>query len=250
MDPEVTRRHRPLHDLLVATLVGLSWFVLARVSFELSRKLVLAGWFRGVPWWHVLSTVRLMLGLAAYIPLAIAITWRTTPSMSSRLRALGLLPSTWGAAACGMALVAGGVLVAGPVVVYSRVAGNLGSTVMGILSGLQPPVVEEFLIRGIVWAILARRSSTSTALAWSSLLHWTYHLEFGLEASLVSAAYSALVCGGARLASGTIWPGLVFHLILNAGAGQVLFPAGVLVAGAWVLVSVIRKRRGRTSGCS
>ena len=209
---------------------------------------MLAGWFRDVPWWHVLSTVRLVLGLAAYVPLAIAVTWRTTPSMNGRLRTLGLAPPTWGAAACGVALVAGGVLVAEPAVVYSRLAGHLGSTVMGVLSGFQPPVVEEFLVRGIVWAILARSSSGATALAWSSLLHWTYHLEFGLEASLVDAAYSALVCGGARLASGTIWAGLVFHLILNAGAGQVLFPAGILVGGAWVLVGVIRRRRGRTRG--
>lgn len=241
---------RQVGALLLATLVGLSWFVLARVSFQLSRKLVLAGWWHGVPWWHVLSTVRLVLGLFVYIPVAVLVVRRSASSSERPSVVLGLFPPTWAAVACGAVLVSAGVLAVGPAVVYSRVLSHLGSSPMSVLGALQPPVVEELLARGIVWEILAAEFPAAFALVWSSLLFWTWHLEFGLTASLVTGAYGAIVAGGARLVSGTIWVGLLFHLMANANAGQELFPTVLVIGGVWLLATRVRSRRGRTSGCS
>ncbi len=248
VDGWLSHHRRRRVDLLLATLVGLSWFALARVSFELSRMAVLAGWWHGVPWWHVLSTVRLVLGLAIYVPVAAVVAWRTAPSARSRLVAIGLLPQTRMAAACGGVLLILGMLIAGPGFVYSKIAEHFGSSVMSLLAGLQPPVVEEFLVRGIVWAILAQSFPAAFVLVWSSLLHWTFHLEFGFGASIITGVYGGVVLGGSRLVSGAIWVGLLFHLAGNAGAGQALFPAVLTVGAGCALANVVRTRRGRTRG--
>jgi membrane protease YdiL (CAAX protease family) len=161
---------------------------------------------------------------------------------------LGVLPSSGAAAAVGVVVAVAGLVVAGPVLVISRVQAQLGSSVATILGGLQPPVVEEFLVRGIVWAVLARSWPVGMAFGWSSLLFWTFHLEFGLAASAITGVVGAVVEGGARLLSSTIWVGMLFHLVGNSGVGQPLFPLVALSGVVFLAASWVRARRGRTSG--
>lgn len=219
-----------LHDFLLATFLGLSWFLLAHVSAMIGRGSLAIGWFTQEAWWHVLSATMLILGIAVYVPVAVYVTRSPDGSKRARLRALGLLPSSRTAVIRSAILVVTGVIVSGPIAVWDALQEHFHDSPLGVLASLQPPLIEEFLVRGIVWAVLLRSFPASVALVWSSVLFWVWHWGFGLAASSITAGIGLLACAFPRLASGLIWPGVVFHLMGNAGIGQFLVLPVALVA--------------------
>jgi len=147
-----------------------------------------------------------------------------------------------------LVVVVAAVLSTGPAAVWTQVRQFLDGSFLSIMSGLQPPIIEELLVRGIVWAVLARSFSPGVVLLWSSVLFWSWHLEFGLMSSGMTGAWGALVCGLPRIATGLIWPGSLFHLMGNAGAGQFLIPPVALVAAGFIGWDVVETRSRRARG--
>jgi membrane protease YdiL (CAAX protease family) len=164
----------------------------------------------------------LIVGLLFYVPIAIIVTRERGRMRSARLASLGLLPSSKTGAPWSLALIAVAVVTCGPTAILIAIRDSFRVSPLGILANLQPPILEEFLVRGIVWAVLLRNFSGGVALAWSTLLFWTWHWEFGISASIMTAGWATLACALPRLASGLIWPAVIFHLMCAASIGQSL----------------------------
>ncbi len=240
------RKERRLHDFLLATLIGLSWFLLARGGFEVARGLALGGYLRSPTWWPILSSTMLVIGLAVYVPIGLLVVGGARNPVS-RLVALGVLPRSRAMVARAAALVVAAVLVSGPGAVWSHLVAHFDGGLLNVLGGVQPAVVEEFLIRGIVWAVLARSFSAGSTLLWSTALFWTWHWEaFGIEGSALNMLWVVFVCCLPRIATGLIWPGVVFHLLGSANYGLFLVPPVALLSAVIIWVDRRKSRGGLT----
>ena len=236
-----SRRQRRVHDFLLATLIGLSWFLLARGSFWVARGLALSGYLPNPRWGPLLSSTMLLLGLVAYVPIGLLAASGARRDVG-RLVALGVCPSSMSMAVRGILLVVAAVVFSGPRPVWNHLAAHFEGGLLNMLGGIQAPVVEEFVIRGIVWAVLARSFSIGVALTWSTVLFWTWHWEaFGLQGSAINMVWAVLACCLPRIATGMIWPGVFFHLLGAAKYGQFLVPPVALSSA--VLIWVDRRKR-------
>lgn len=209
-------RSRRRSDLLLATLFGVSWFLLARASYHLALWLHPVA--PGVGWRPLLGSIRLVLGAVLYLPAARLVLRKNREPVPV---GLGLRATRWGLAR-GLALVvlslvANLLLQPRPEDVWRRLVQHIGEDWLSLGKALQPPLVEEFLARGLVWGLAARSWPSWVAVAWSTALFGSWHLEQGL-ASTVSITICALpLFAGPRLLSGSIWPGAALHLFTNAG---------------------------------
>ncbi len=79
------------------------------------------------------------------------------------------------------------------------------------------PVVEELVFRGFMWDALRRMGSPRLALVGSSFLFALYHMDPAQSSALLITAFTL---GWVRWVSGSIWPGVVIHM-LNNGLGVV-----------------------------
>ncbi len=111
-----------------------------------------------------------------------------------------------------------------------RIAGSLALW-LGYIAFLIPlSLGEELLWRGLFWRELARRPFRPWAATWVTGLCWTlWHLPFdgwsGPGNRLLPCLSPAFMLSFLRLASGSIWPCVVFHAVFDAtGALQWAFP--------------------------
>jgi len=227
--------------------LGVSWYLLAESSFRLAL------WLRPltphVPWRSLLGSLRLALGVAFYVPAALALLRASGEPRRLALVRLGALSSRpdllRGAILVAMALAAN--LVWQPALTGSRLAQRVGTGWLSLGGALQPALVEEFLARGLVWAIVARSWSPWWALAWSTAVFGSWHLEQG-----IGAAVSILICAlplfaGPRLLSRSLWPGAALHFVTNSG----LVEPTLCAAAAWSLgVYLWDRQRGFSGGAS
>ncbi len=95
---------------------------------------------------------------------------------------------------------------------YSSLKGDL---LIVILVCFIAPVVEEGFFRGLAWATLLKRSiSELGTLSATSLLFVIAHFPSDIN-SLLQLIGMALALGLMRYFSGSIWVGVVFHIIMN-----------------------------------
>jgi membrane protease YdiL (CAAX protease family) len=79
------------------------------------------------------------------------------------------------------------------------------------------PLVEELVFRGFMWDALRRVGSPRLALVGSSLLFALYHMDPAQSSALLLTAFTL---GWVRWVSGSVWPGVVIHVI-NNGLGVI-----------------------------
>lgn len=79
------------------------------------------------------------------------------------------------------------------------------------------PLVEELVFRGFMWDALRRMGSPRLAMVGSSLLFALYHMDPAQSSALLITAFTL---GWVRWMSGSIWPGVLVH-VLNNGLGVV-----------------------------
>lgn len=79
------------------------------------------------------------------------------------------------------------------------------------------PLVEELVFRGFMWDALRRMGSPRLALVGSSFLFALYHMDPAQSSALLITAFTL---GWVRWVSGSLWPGVLIH-VLNNGLGVV-----------------------------
>jgi ABC-2 type transport system permease protein/sodium transport system permease protein len=98
-----------------------------------------------------------------------------------------------------------------------------------IAMALIPGIVEEFFFRGYLYSALAAASRPWSAIIVSALLFGAFHLFLGGSPALerfLPSTLMGLVLALVRWRSGSIWPGVVLHVLHNGLLLSVdLFPA-------------------------
>lgn len=219
----------------------MSWFLLAEASYNLSL------WLRpraaDVPWRPLLGSLRLALGVAIYVPAAFALLRTSGEPRRLALVRLGALSSRpdllRGALLVTMALAAN--LAWQPALTGSRLGEHVGTGWLSLGRALQPALVEEFLARGLVWALVCRSSSPWWALVWSTAVFGSWHLELGVDAAMSVMICTLPLFAGPRLLSRSIWPGAALHFLTNGG----LVEPTLWAATGWCLgIYLWDRRRG------
>ena len=98
-------------------------------------------------------------------------------------------------------------------------AGEVKSLILfALLFSLINAVFEELIWRGPLFASLIRRASVPYALVVTSLGFGLLHLAIGIPLALsLLFSFAGLFYGGVVHKSGSIYPAIVFHFVLNMG---------------------------------
>lgn len=89
-----------------------------------------------------------------------------------------------------------------------------GGLSFGLAAGAAGGVFEELLFRGLMLPALSMMHGPGVAVAVQALLFGALHAYQGLS-GVVMAGLLGLAFGGATVVSGSLWPALVAHVLLN-----------------------------------
>lgn len=99
---------------------------------------------------------------------------------------------------------------------------------IGFTLVVMPPLVEELLFRGFLYTSLRQKMSFISSAVLTSLIFAVGHLQIGNDAPLLWAAaldtfILSLVLCHLREKTGSLWPGIIIHMIKNALGFTVLY---------------------------
>ncbi|MEQ1567441.1 MAG: CPBP family intramembrane glutamic endopeptidase [Myxococcota bacterium] len=100
--------------------------------------------------------------------------------------------------------------------------GGFEAVTMAITVGLLAPVCEELIFRGYLWSAFERSAPPWVALVVTSSVFAAYHLD---PPQVIGVVPIAFVLGWVRWHTGSVWPGVVMHVVNNTFA---------LAIAAWV----------------
>jgi membrane protease YdiL (CAAX protease family) len=90
-----------------------------------------------------------------------------------------------------------------------------GAIGMVLLAGLATPFCEEILFRGVLYSWLAERLDWTLAAVLSAILFGAGHFRFGKMVA-IAAAVGGVVLAAAYHYSGSLWPPVIIHTVVNA----------------------------------
>jgi membrane protease YdiL (CAAX protease family) len=93
---------------------------------------------------------------------------------------------------------------------------------------LLPPLIEEFIMRGFLFTALLKRMRFIFAAILTSIVFASAHLQFGSNAPLLWVAaidtfMLSLVLCFMRYKTGSLWPGIMLHMLKNYVAFMTIF---------------------------
>ena len=101
-----------------------------------------------------------------------------------------------------------------------------------ITFALVPAVFEELCFRGFLFASLRERLSGAWTVIVTALLFGFFH-EVLFPGKLIPTAVLGLVLGWVRLRTGSIFPGIVMHAVLDAFVFTIIYYRDELLARGW-----------------
>jgi len=101
-----------------------------------------------------------------------------------------------------------------------------------ITFALVPAVFEELCFRGFLFASLRERLTGAWTVIVTSLLFGFFH-EVLFPGKLIPTAVLGLVLGWLRLRTGSIFPGIVMHAVLDAFVFTIIYYRDDLLARGW-----------------
>ena len=223
----------------LAVALGLSWFALVAIARWLSPLHT----FEADDWWPQASIWRLIVGIVLYLVL-VPLLWRllTREPRHTWGAITGLRPPQtrtqwlWTAAILLAVLIPGLTLLDGT----ARLAAHLATPVL-ILAALQPPVVEEVLMRGLFVHICehARVGPVATTLLGTVVFTIWHIAAFDVVNGLITGLFSIPFFYVTRYLTGTVWVPIVVHLlgnaaVLNGAAMLALFLVELAALALWL----------------
>lgn len=222
--------------MALAVALGLSWFALVMIAGWLSPLHT----FATGDWWLQASIWRLIVGVVLYLAV-VPLLWRRFFPGDSWAATTGLaLPRSrrqwvWSAAILLAVAVPGLTLLDGA----ARLSAFVATPVL-LFAALQPPIVEEVLMRGLFVRIGDRAGFGPLAVTLTGTAVFTvWHVaSFDLVNGLVTGLFSIPFFYVTRYLTGTALVPIVVHLLgnaglLNAGAILALFVVELVAAVLW-----------------
>ncbi|MHB8510137.1 MAG: CPBP family intramembrane glutamic endopeptidase [Candidatus Dormibacteria bacterium] len=124
-----------------------------------------------------------------------------------------LIPTIVGGGISGLTLV-GAALVTAPTVHLP----NVGQVFQGVLLfGFFTAPAEEFLFRGVMYALVERHTGAAMATVITSLAFAVAHIPVYGIVSLPLALAAGLLLGWLRWWSGSLWPSVAVHAVADLG---------------------------------
>lgn len=235
-------RNRRWWLLAIAVALGLSWFGLVVIARWLSPLYT----FEAGDWWPQASIWRLIVGVALYLVL-VPLVWRRFHPRDSWGAITGLrAPCTraqwlWSAVLLLAVLVPGLAMLDGAAQVSAAVA-----TPVLLAAALQPPIVEEVLMRGLFVHIAERGGFGPVVVTLVGTVVFTlWHVvSFDLASGLITGLFSIPFFYVTRYLTGSVLVPIVVHLLGNAGAlnGIAILALFLVELGALVVWFAARRR--------
>jgi membrane protease YdiL (CAAX protease family) len=203
----------------------------------------------GIPFLDLYGLTSFVVGLGLCLLAAPLCISGAFPHYGRFLRESGVVLNrrvlAWIPAAVATTLLLAAAYGSAPAHLCGQLMKHSGSTPFTVLRALQPPVVEEVLLRGVVLGLLLRYERAWVAVLWSSCLFGLWHYPQGLHAVVSIAVVSVFLFAIPRLLTASVVPGALAHLFTNANVviptlwGQILVSAFALV-----FLRVAARRRG------
>ena len=230
---------------LVATLVGLSYIP---VLYWICPRLAgFVGLSAAIPFRGALTITTLAIGLSVCFCSVPLCTSGTVRSYSRSLREAGFSVNArviaFVGGAIGTTVALASAVGMPPLLFTQQVRGYFGATAFTALAAVQPAIVEEFLLRGIVLGLLLRFERWWVAVLWSSGIFGLWHFPQGGGAVLSIGLVSIFLFAVPRVLTASIFPGAVAHLLTNANVVLPTIWGYVVVSGITVLLFAIRARK-------
>lgn len=200
--------------LALAVALGMSWFAVVWIARLLEPLHSFSA-----EWWPTASIWRLVVGCLLYL-VVVPIAWRRFfPDSWARITGLRA-PTTraqwlWTLAILVAVLVPSLAFVGG----VGKLSAALATPVL-IFAALQPPVVEEVLMRGLFVTVCERGGygPLLTTLVGTAVFTVWHVVSFDLTNGLITGLFSIPFFYVTRYLTGTTLVPIVIHLVANAGA--------------------------------
>jgi membrane protease YdiL (CAAX protease family) len=229
-------------SFLLATLFGLSWFLLLLVAILIGNTIAGSLIVRSrhptaeqLPvFTYATDMTLLVLGLLFCLLIAPLILRVGRGNYGRFLADIGVLGGSWraGVAAASLIMLTALIALFAPASVS---ASFWRSDLFPWIDLAQAPLVEEMLFRGIVLALLLKRFPAWFAILWAAVLFVPPHLGLGPLLALENGLVFGVTQGLLRLRTRSIWPGVVAHYIFVSAIGNPILIAYGVVLGVLLL---------------
>jgi membrane protease YdiL (CAAX protease family) len=235
-----------LHTFLVATLIGVS-YVPALLLFPILAAALHRS--SGIPFRDLYGLTSSIVGLGLCFLAAPLCIPGAFPHYSRFLRESGVVLNrrvlAWLSAAVATTFLLAAAYGTAPAYLCGQLMEHFGSTPFTVVRALQPPLVEEVFLRGIVLGLLLRHERAWVAVLWSSCIFGLWHYPQGSHAMVSIAIASVFLFAVPRLLTASVVPGALAHFFTNA---NVVMPTlwGHILVGAITLLflRIAARRRG------
>jgi membrane protease YdiL (CAAX protease family) len=236
--PQLSRRA----TFVLATLFGLTWFLLLILAFLIGNTIAGSLIVRSrhataeqLPiFTYATDMAMVALGLLfclLIVPIILRVGRR---NYGPFLLEIGVLGGSWRAVVSALGLILLTTLIA--LFMPTSVSASFWrSGLFPWIDLAQAPLVEELLFRGIVLTLLLKRFPAWFALLWAAVLFMPPHVGLGPVLLLENGLVFGVTQGLLRLRTRSIWPGVVAHYAFVTGIGSPILIAYGAVLGALVV---------------
>ena len=226
--------------LIVTTVIGLSWFVIAIASYSVARALFPHS-LHGELIFANASLI--ILGYTLYL-FGVPLLFDSRRELLSFWRRIGFFYFDRKSVVMFSLFVILTLIIGGA---SGEIQKQFGNQTLPIITSIEPPLVEELMFRGIILTLLLRTYSRWFAILWSSLLFAFIHIELGGEYMIMAFLGALIVFSVLRIQSKSIWSGAFAHFAMIKGLAGATLVSFVVLELVLLCSRLIRVVRG--SGC-